>query len=107
MRIEKNLAQEKLQFKQTNVMNTYNMLQDLRHLIILDFRSLEEYNQSHIRKSIRVVLTDYQKILASALVSLHLQMQPGADGKSMKKSQSESNIVYEGKKAMKSLEALD
>ena len=40
-------------------------------------------------------------------MSLHLQTQPGADVQNMKKTKSESNIIDEGQKAMKSLEAID
>lgn len=52
-------------------MNVFNMLQDLRHLIILDFRTEEEYNESHIRKAVRVTEDNYKAVIASALVSLH------------------------------------
>merc|ERR1719313_2029658 len=55
-------------------MNAYNMLQDLRHLVILDFRSEEEYKASHIRKSINVNPEAYKQVLASAIVSLHNQV---------------------------------
>ena len=54
------LSAEKVTLKVTNAMNAFNMLQDLRHLIILDFRSEEEYNKSHIRKAVRVDATDYK-----------------------------------------------
>lgn len=52
-------------------MNVFNMLQDLRHLILLDFRSEEEFNKSHIRKAIRVTLDNYKTIIASLIVSLN------------------------------------
>lgn len=51
-------------------MNVFNMLQDLRHLILLDFRTEEEFNKSHIRKAIRVDLSNYKKKIASLIVSL-------------------------------------
>ncbi len=45
----------------------YNMLQDLRHVVIMDFRAPEEYKESRIRKSINVSLEDYQNRLTGAL----------------------------------------
>ena len=53
------------------------MLQDLRHLIILDFRNLEEFDQNHIRKSIHCDLTNYKEKLAGCIVSLHEKTRPG------------------------------
>jgi len=55
-------------------MNAFNMLQDLRHLVILDFRTEEEYNASHIRKAVRVTEETYKSVIASALVSLRNQI---------------------------------
>ena len=52
-------------------MNVFNMLQDLRHLILLDFRPEEQFNESHIRKAIRVTLDNYKSIIASLIVSLN------------------------------------
>jgi len=46
--------------KKTNEQAVYNMLQDLRHLIILDFREKEEYDKKHIRKAIMATLSDYK-----------------------------------------------
>lgn len=70
LRREKLLVSQKVQLKVTNPMNAFNMLQDLRHLILLDFRSEEEYDKSHIRKAIRVDLDNYKAIIASLIVSL-------------------------------------
>jgi len=39
-------------------------------LIILDFRPEVEYNESHIRKAIRVTPETYKQVIASAFVSL-------------------------------------
>jgi|TARA_B110001450_G_C17287821_1_gene346179 rhodanese-related sulfurtransferase len=63
-------VQQKVALKATNSMNVFNMLQDLRHLILLDFRSEEEFAKSHIRKAIRVTLENYKAIIASLIVSL-------------------------------------
>lgn len=52
-------------------MVAFNMLQDLRHLIILDFRSEQEYNEWHIRKAIRVTPDTYKQVIASCFVSLN------------------------------------
>lgn len=43
----------------------------MRHLILLDFRSQEEFDKSHIRKSIRVDLNNYKQVIASLIVSLN------------------------------------
>jgi rhodanese-related sulfurtransferase len=77
MRREKNLAEAKVALKVVNSMNAFNLLQDLRHLIILDFRSEEEFNQSHIRKAIRVDISDYKEKIAGCIVSLHEKTKPG------------------------------
>ena len=52
------------------------MLQDLRHLIILDFRSAEDYKENHIRKSVHVSNDDYMQrlteiVLKSKLDKIH------------------------------------
>jgi predicted sulfurtransferase len=77
MRREKNLAEAKVELKAVNPMNAFNLLQDLRHLIILDFRAAEEYNLSHIRKSIRVDESSYKEKVAGCIVSLHEKTRPG------------------------------
>jgi hypothetical protein len=43
------------------------MLQDLRHIIIFDFRSQEDFKQGHIRKSLIVTPEDYQERLTEAM----------------------------------------
>ena len=45
-------AKSTLTVKVTASMQVFNMLQDMRHLIIIDLRESEDYAQSHIRKSI-------------------------------------------------------
>ena len=64
--------------KNVNQMNAFNLLQDLRHLIILDFRPEEQFKESHIRKAVRVDLTDYKEKIAEALVTLHEKTKPGS-----------------------------
>ena len=65
--------------KTTNAMNVFNMLQDLRHLIILDFRSEQEFNESHIRKAVRVTPETYKQVIASCLVSLKSKVPDAPD----------------------------
>lgn len=88
------MAGEKVQLKVTNAMNAFNLLQDLRHLIILDFRSEEEFDKSHIRKAVRVDITNYKKKIAGYLVSLNFKAKPGADEKAQ-----EEQAVGEGEVA--------
>ena len=59
-------------------MNVFNLLQDIRHLIILDFRSEEEFSESHIRKAVRCELSNYKEKVAESLVTLHENQRPGA-----------------------------
>ena len=77
MRREKNLAEAKVDLKMVSPMNAFNLLQDLRHLIILDFRKDEAFDQSHIRKALRVSLSDYKEKIAGCIVSLHEKTRPG------------------------------
>ena len=77
MRREKNLAEAEVKLKVVNSMNAFNLLQDLRHLIILDFRSQEEFDKGHIRKGIRVDLANYKEKIAGCIVSLHEKTKPG------------------------------
>jgi hypothetical protein len=56
IRKEKNLSKVKIGLSHANEMAVFNLLQDMRHLIIVDFRSKEEFEKSHIRKSILVDL---------------------------------------------------
>ena len=39
----------------------YNMLQDMRHLVIADLRDQESFNNAHIRKAIRVDMETLKK----------------------------------------------
>jgi len=50
-------------------MNAFNMLADMRHLIILDFRPQAEFDACHIRKSIRVDIDSYQEQVVSAMLN--------------------------------------
>ena len=47
-------ASQALTLKETTAMNVFNMLQDMRHLVILDLREEPQFAASHIRRSIRV-----------------------------------------------------
>ena len=102
MRREKNLAEVKVVPKNVSAMNAFNLLQDLRHLIILDFRSEEDFNKNHIRKALRVDLTDYKEKIAGSIVSLHEKTKPG----NTLPEQEKLDINDEAKKAARQLHAL-
>ena len=50
-------------------MNMFNILQDMRHVILMDFREDVDYRQSHLRKCIRVTLENYKDELLTAMLS--------------------------------------
>jgi hypothetical protein len=56
---EKALSKIKLTLKASSIQNTFNMLHDMRHLLILDFRTDEEFKQSRIRRSVQVTIENY------------------------------------------------
>lgn len=66
---EKIKVTEKLTLKVASTTTAYNMLQDMRQLIILDFRPTEEFQSSRIRKSIQSSLESYYAYLCIALKS--------------------------------------
>lgn len=51
---EKSRASVKLTLKQTSSVNVFNMLQDMRHLVIVDLRSQTDFDESHIRNAIHL-----------------------------------------------------
>ena len=53
----------KLDLKVATSLLVYNMLQDMRHLVILDFRSKTNFESSHIRKASNVDIDNYRKVL--------------------------------------------
>ena len=56
-------------------MNLFNILQDMRHVIILDLREEVDFNQSHIRKSIRVTLENYKDEIMTAMLTKDKEKQ--------------------------------
>ena len=89
-------------------MNTYNMLQDLRHLIILDFRPEEQFNESHIRKAVRVTPETYKQVIASCLVSLHNKVPDMiATDKSPEVQKQEISVDDAAAKALKKLVSIE
>jgi hypothetical protein len=70
------LDKQKLAVKATTVQNVYNMLQDLRHIIIFDFRSQEDFKLGHIRKSLNVTPEDYQERLTEAMAGAIGPIEP-------------------------------
>jgi len=66
------------------VTNVYNMLQDLRHMIIMDFRKEEEFQKKHIRKSINVNIENYQQKIAELMLDAP-QFKSHYEGDDMKR----------------------
>jgi len=54
--------------KATNAQNVFNLLQDMRHLIILDFRSELEFNLFHLRKSIQCCIDKVESVILENLL---------------------------------------
>ena len=63
----------------------------------MDFRSEEEFNKSHIRKAVRVDITNYKEKIAGYLVSLTLKAKPGADEKVQEEQAAVEGKVEESK----------
>ena len=84
-------------------MNAFNLLQDLRHLIILDFRTEEQFKASHIRKAVRVEVSDYKEKIAESLVTLHEKSRPGAN--TDMRPNSNADMKVEAKKAIEALQS--
>jgi len=53
-------SQTTLAMKAQTPQNVFNMLQDMRHLIILDLREQEAYDASHIRKAINCTAEQFR-----------------------------------------------
>jgi rhodanese-related sulfurtransferase len=64
-------AGEKLALKNTSAMNAFNLLQDMRHLVIIDLRPKEAYDLGHIRKSLHADMTNFAKVLCEAIMNKH------------------------------------
>lgn len=47
-------------------MQVFNMLQDMRHLIMLDLRPSAEFEKAHIRHAFNVDLDDWQDVFVKA-----------------------------------------
>ena len=61
-------ATQTLSLKPTTSLNVFNMLQDMRHLVILDLREEAEFAESHIRKSINVTVDTWKDQLIAAML---------------------------------------
>jgi hypothetical protein len=59
LRQEKLASKHQLAVKQISANAVYNLLMDMRHLIIIDFRSQEEYTSAQIRRSLRGTMSDF------------------------------------------------
>ena len=51
---EKQRAGVKLTLKLTTSVNVFNMLQDMRHLVIVDLRSQTDFDESHVRNALHL-----------------------------------------------------
>lgn len=67
LRLEQARSQQTLSVKVATSQQVYNFLQDMRHLVILDFRSEELFKKCRIRKSLKVDLENYAPILLSVI----------------------------------------
>ena len=82
---EKLRVLEKLALKNINIMNTYNLLQDMRHLIILDFRPQDKFSSSRIRKAIHTDLESYEKEIQSAIATKSEKCKTHYEGDTLKR----------------------
>ena len=57
---ERHRATQTLALKVTTAQNVFNMLQDMRHLVILDMREPADFVESHIRRSISVTVETFK-----------------------------------------------
>lgn len=57
---ERMRATQTLSLKATTALNVFNMLQDMRHLVILDLRESADFAESHIRRSINVTVETFK-----------------------------------------------
>lgn len=78
-RREKAKAEEKIGLKKTNEMNAFNMLQDLRHLIIVDLRETHEFEGNTIRKAVNCSLADYKQMISAKMIELANSLKIGGD----------------------------
>jgi len=69
----------KLDLKPATPLLVYNMLQDMRHLVILDFREQDAFDAAHIRKSVHVDSGSYEQTLFAAFNSKQSQTQYQGD----------------------------
>ena len=51
--------QVKLELKPATPLIVYNMLQDMRHLVIVDF--IDDYTKRHVRRSLKVDLSNWMQ----------------------------------------------
>ena len=70
-----------LEMRVATVLLVYNMLQDMRHLVLLDLREKQLFDKAHIRHSINVDSSsdgqtdDWSQVLAKAFVEMRGQSQ--------------------------------
>ncbi|CDW84256.1 UNKNOWN [Stylonychia lemnae] len=82
---EKMKASEKLSLKVSSITNAFNMLQDMRHILILDMRPREEFEELHIRKSLHSTLENYHLIIQSIFSTKNPDYNSQYEGDDMKR----------------------
>jgi len=66
-------------------MNAFNLLQDMRHLLIIDVRPAEAFKLGHIRKSLNVEMATLSKVIMSAMLKPDTQFASKYEGDDLKR----------------------
>ena len=66
-------------------MNAFNLLQDMRHLLIIDLRPAEAFKLGHIRKSLNVEMATLSKVIMSAMLKPDTQFASKYEGDDLKR----------------------
>jgi hypothetical protein len=66
-------------------MNAFNLLQDMRHLLIIDLRPAEAFKLGHIRKSLNVEMATISKVIMSAMLKPDTQFASKYEGDDLKR----------------------
>lgn len=66
-------------------MNAFNLLQDMRHLLIIDLRPADTFKLGHIRKSLNVEMATLNKVIMSAMLKPDPQFASKYEGDDLKR----------------------
>jgi len=66
-------------------MAAFNLLQDMRHLVIIDLRQQFDFELGHIRRSIRADLTTYARVLVDNLLTPTKQFASHYEGDDLRR----------------------